>query len=169
MPYIAGGKWEDRDRVGCDRCVSICWDGPVGPHRKSCGCECTLDGCKHAAPWATQLAVDEAQRRLRDRHGAIVVPRCRAHFRAIARWWELNAQRRYTGLVDDNGQTSWQRDLVYAANYRWLVELMDNGHRVTADDHGVYVDGILASDYMAKAVKNAASPRQKRARRATRR
>lgn len=154
MPYVAGGKFEDRPRIGCDRCVSVCWDGPVGPHRKSCGCECTLDGCKHAAPWVTQLAVDEAQRRLREKHGTIVVPRYRAHFRAIARWWELNAKRRHTGVIDDDGTTSWQRDLMYAANYRWLVELMDSGHQVTSDASGVYVDGELATVYMARQIKS---------------
>jgi hypothetical protein len=69
----------------------------------------------------------------------------RREFRRVARWWELNALRRYAYQPDDNGLQSWERDLQYAHNYRWFVELMDAGRRVTADAHGVYVDGELAS------------------------
>jgi hypothetical protein len=76
-------------------------------------------------------------RELREYHGCVAVPRLRAHYRWIARWWELEAMR---------GYESSDRSREYAANYRWLVELMDAGHRVTADAHGVYVDGMLASE-----------------------
>lgn len=157
-----------QQRVGCDRCVSVMYDGPVGPHSKSCGCPCRPDGCKHAAAWEVQDRVAEAQRRLREKHGIIVVPRCRAHFRAIARWWELESERGYTGVVDDAGLNSSDRSRMYAANYRWLVELMDNGHRVTAYAHGVYVGDELASAYMARQRKAAAvpvAPRKRRGRR----
>lgn len=150
MPYVPGGRWEDRPRVGCDRCVAGLWDGPVGPHLKSCGCPCVAEGCKHAASWAVQDRVDEAQRRLRERHGIVVIPRCRTHYRAIARWHELNALRRYTGVIAEDGSTSWERDLRAAHNYRWLVEIMDAGRRVTADNHGVYIDGELASVVQAR-------------------
>jgi hypothetical protein len=63
----------------------------------------------------------EAQRRLRDRHGVIVVPRTRAHLRALARWWEIEAMR---------GDPASERSREYAANMRWLVELLDAGHKV---------------------------------------
>lgn len=98
------------------------------------------------------------------------MPRFRGHYRAIARWWELNAERRYTGLVDDDGATSWQRDLRYAASYRWLVELMDNGQTVTADAHGVYVNGELATAYMARQIKavKPSAPRKNRGKHARR-
>ena len=60
----------------------------------------------------------------------------RREFRRIARWWELEAARGYP-----SAESSCQ----YARNYRWLVELMDAGRRVTANAHGVYIDGELAS------------------------
>lgn len=145
MPFVAGAVWEDRPRIGCDRCVAECWDGPMGPHLKSCGCPCAPEGCKHAASWAVQDRVTEAQRRIRERYGVIVIPRRRAHFRAIARWNELEAERRYSGMIDEDGLMSWERDLRAARNYRWLVELMDAGRRVTSDGRGVYIDGELAS------------------------
>lgn len=55
------------------------------------------------------------------------------------------------------GYASADRSRQYAANYRWLVELMDNGHRITADSHGVYVDGELASAYMKRAQRDTSS------------
>lgn len=163
MPYVSGGDWEDRSRVGCDRCVSPLWDGPTGEHAKSCGCPCVPEGCKHAAPWAIQDRVTEAQRRLREKHGIIVVPRSRAHFRAIARWNELEAERRYQDTPDDDGLMSWERDLRAARSYRWLVELMDAGRRVTADAHGVFVDGELASK-VAERAKRAEHKRENKSR-----
>jgi len=153
MPFVAGGCWEDRPRVGCDRCVSTCWDGPIGAHMKSCGCPCLAAGCKHAASWDIQDRATQGQRfirQLREYHGCVVVPRTRAHFRWIARWWEIEASR---------GYESSERSREYAANYRWLVELMDAGHQITADAHGVYVDGELASAYVdrgRRAAKRAA-------------
>lgn len=39
----------------------------------------------------------------------------------------------------------------YSASYRWLVELIDAGRRVTADAHGVYIDGELATVVRARA------------------
>lgn len=130
-------------------CAGEC---PSGPHSKSCGCPCVPEGCKHAAPWAVQDRATEGQRflrRLRERDGCVAVPRIRAHYRWIAHWWELEATR---------GYESSDRSREYAANYRWLVDLMDAGRRVTADAHGVYVDGMLASEYAKhgeRAVKRA--------------
>lgn len=45
-------------------------------------------------------------------------PRTRRDFRVIARWWEIEARR---------GYPSSAQSFEYAANMRWLVELMDNG------------------------------------------
>lgn len=101
---------------------------------------------------ASELEIGEMQRMLRPRP---VVPRLRADYRAIARWWELEAMRGYVGVRDEDGKTSSDRSRGYAENYRWLVELMDNGHRVTADAHGVYVNGELASRYMERQRKAA--------------
>lgn len=136
---------------GCERCTGH----PVGAHLKTCGCPCAPEGCRHAASLAIQDRVTEAQRRLREKHGIIVIPRCRAHFRAIARWNELEAERRYAYMPDDDGLQSWERDLRAARNYRWLVEIMDAGHRVAADAHGVYVEGMLASEYAKRAERKA--------------
>lgn len=94
------------------------------------------------ADWIT-----EAQRQLPPHP---VVPRLRAHYRRIARWWELEAMRDYIGVIDEDGKNSSDRSRQYARNYRWLVELMDAGHRVTADAHGVYIDGELASVVQAR-------------------
>lgn len=54
----------------------------------------------------------------------------RRELRRRARWWELEAMR---------GYASSERSRQYAANLRWLVELMDNGHRVT----GVTFEGLV--------------------------
>lgn len=80
------------------------------------------------------------------------IPNLRTVLRRYARWLELEAQRGYTGVIDDDGKTSSDRSREYAANYRWLVELMDAGRRVTADSHGVFVDGVLASEYARRGV-----------------
>lgn len=54
----------------------------------------------------------------------------RRELRRRARWWELEAMR---------GYPSSERSRQYAANLRWLVELMDNGHRVA----GVTFEGLV--------------------------
>jgi len=98
------------------------------------------------APQDVQDRVTRGQRflsDLRSYHGWLgVVPILRQHYRWIARWWELEAMR---------GYESSDRSREYAANYRWLVEVMDAGRRVTADSRGVYVDGELASKVQEKA------------------
>lgn len=107
----------------------------------------------------TESWIGEMQSRLRPRP---VVPRLRRDYRAIARWWELEAMRGYDWDPSGSGLTSSEWSRLYAANYRWLVELMDTGHRVTSDAHGVYVDGELASAYMARARKRAEHPTRPR-------
>jgi hypothetical protein len=57
-------------------------------------------------------------------------PRTRADLRRNARWWELEALRGYTSGVDEYGMNSSDRSLMYAANQRWLVELLDAGRQV---------------------------------------
>jgi len=74
-----------------------------------------------------QAYVDGQQRSLRERYGLVVTPRTRAQLRAVARWYELQALRGYTGVLDEDGLTSSDRDRQYAANQRWLVELLDAG------------------------------------------
>lgn len=91
-------------------------------------------------------------RELREYHGCVVVPRLRAHYRWIARWWELEAMR---------GYESSDRSREYGANYRWLVELMDAGRRVTADAHGVYVDGDLASKVQGRGKRKTKAERKR--------
>lgn len=98
--------------------------------------------------------VTQAQRfirQLREYHGCVAVPRVRAHYRWIARWWELEAMR---------GYESSGRSLEYAANYRWLVEMMDNGHAVHSDAHGVRIDGMTIEQFIKHQAK--ASKRRKR-------
>lgn len=51
----------------------------------------------------------------------VVTPRTRRDFRWRARWWDLEAMRGYPSSDDSRR---------YAANMRWLVELMDNGVKV---------------------------------------
>jgi hypothetical protein len=63
----------------------------------------------------TQDQITEMQQRLGP---SPVTPRTRRDFRRRARWWELEAMR---------GYPSSDRSREYAANMRWLVELMDNG------------------------------------------
>jgi len=103
---------------GCRRCVSPCIPGPLGEHRKPCGCPCVPDGCAHAAPDNLQARVTEQQRRIVAQHGTIVTPHTRAQLRALARRWELEARRGYPSAPDARR---------YAANLRWQVELLDAG------------------------------------------
>jgi hypothetical protein len=51
----------------------------------------------------------------------------RTRLRRRARWWELEALRGYDWAVDEYGMNSADRSRMYAANQRWLVELMDAG------------------------------------------
>lgn len=77
---------------------------------------------RYAAAIATRLgahreeAITTMQQRLRPRH--VVTPRTQREFRRTARWWELEAMR---------GYDSSAKSLEYAANMRWLAELMDAG------------------------------------------
>lgn len=48
------------------------------------------------------------------------------------------------------GYDSAELSRQYAANYRWLVELMDSGRRVTADARGVYIDGEVIGKYLER-------------------
>lgn len=162
--------------------MSYCWDGPTGPHSKSCGCPCVADGCKHAAGDDVQAYVTEMQGQLRQFtltptgwmteswHTPLVfdarrhIANPRSELRRSARWWELEAMRGYTGVVDEDGMTSSDRSRMYAANQRWLVELMDAGRAVTSDARGVYVDGELASkvaERNRKAAEKAAAKAEK--------
>lgn len=45
----------------------------------------------------------------------------RSEIRRVARWWEMEAMR---------GYPSSDKSREYAANQRWLVELLDNGVRI---------------------------------------
>lgn len=63
------------------------------------------------------MSQDEITERQRQVAG-VVVPRTRRDFRRIARWYELEAMR---------GYPSHMKCLEYAANMRWIVELMDSG------------------------------------------
>lgn len=56
-----------------------------------------------------------------------VTLRTRADFRRCARWWELEAARGYDSHVDEYGMNSSDRSKMYAANMRWMVELLDAG------------------------------------------
>jgi hypothetical protein len=111
-------NWTPVERAGCRRCVSTMYDGPIGDHRKSCGCPCVADGCEHTAPDHVHTWVSEQQRRLRDHHGGAPTPRTRAQLRAEARWLELEAMRGYPGSASERQA---------ATNRRWLVELLDAG------------------------------------------
>ncbi len=97
-------------------------------------CGCATDGCSHAAPRLVQDWVDEQQRRL----GRIATsgrtwwrPQSRPdlhrrELRRCARWWDLEAMRRYPS-------SDWSRE--YAANQRWIVELLDNGVDINQSFH----------------------------------
>jgi hypothetical protein len=126
-------------QIGCRRCVSICVDGPIGPHRRSCGCVCSPDGCAHAAGDYVQRYVSMQQRRLRERrprrlesNGPRIIRRRppplgrRAQLLADARWWELEARRGYPSSNKSREHTS---------NLRWLTELLGNGVDITRPFH----------------------------------
>lgn len=55
-----------------------------------------------------------------------VMPRTRRDLRVVARWWELEAMR---------GYPTSDKSREYAANMRWLVELLDNGVDVRRPFH----------------------------------
>lgn len=155
---------------GCERCTGH----PIGPHLKTCGCPCAPEGCKHAASWAVQDRVSEAQRRLRPRfvtrygevqelwHPPLVwdakrhLENRRAILRHSARWWQLEAMRGYTGVVDEDGKTSSDRSREYAANQRWLVELLDNGVDIDRPCH------VLLKERACRAHRQRSSARSRR-------
>lgn len=79
----------------------------------------------------TQDEITALQAPLRDRRWHPPMsgrpPNERTRLRRRARWWELEAMRGYAGVVDEYGMNSADRSRMYAANQRWLVELMDAG------------------------------------------
>ena len=95
------------------------------------------------AATASQERIAELQRLIPPRP---IVPKTRADFRRIARWWDLEAMR---------GYESSGRSRQYAANQRWIVEMMDNGHKVESTIHGVFIDGLVFGDYIRKNRKHA--------------
>lgn len=74
------------------------------------------------------------------RKGRVSLAIERRTLRRSARWWDLEAMRGYVGVVDEYGMNSSDRSKMYAANSRWVVELMDNGVRVI----GVRFDRLVA-------------------------
>ena len=68
------------------------------------------------------MTISEAQALLRP---LPVTARSRRDLRVLARWWELEAQR---------GYPSSDKSREYAANMRWLIELLDNGVAVFGRD-----------------------------------
>lgn len=57
----------------------------------------------------------------------------RHNWRRAARWYELEALRRYDNGVVDYGLLSWQMSLLHARNLRWRVELLDAGRKVIGE------------------------------------
>lgn len=78
----------------------------------------------------------------------------RHNLRRGARWWDLEAARRYDNGIVDYGLVSWQMSHLYAFNQRWLLELLDNGVRVIGrrfDDIVRGVTGLSFDAYMKAA------------------